>query len=248
MIRVEFRFYAELNDLLPDNRAHQSSILELPQPTTVGDAIESLGVPHTEVDVIVIDGDSVGFERLLTDGDRVAVYPVFEAIDVSPIVHLRPEPLRELRFVADVHLGKLARLLRLCGLDCRYRNDFDDEELVAISVAERRVLLTKDRGLLKRTAVTHGCLVRSADPFEQAVEILRRLDLSAGIEPFTRCLACNGVLEDAEKDVVLSQLPPAVQRSHERFSRCRDCGRVYWPGSHRERLEVIVNRLRSQRL
>lgn len=245
VIRVMFRFYAELNDLLPEHRAQQTSVLELPLPTTVGDAIESLGVPHTEADVIVVNGDSVGFDRLLADGDRVAVYPVFEAIDVSPIVHLRPEPLRDVRFVADVHLGKLARLLRLCGFDCRYRNDFDDDELVDISLAERRVLLTKDRGLLKRRAVTHGCLVHNQDPFEQAVEIVRRLDLAGSIEPFTRCLACNGMLDDTDKEAVLSRLPPAVEQGHERFSRCRDCGRVYWPGSHHERLEAIVDRLRS---
>jgi uncharacterized protein with PIN domain len=161
--------------------------------------IESLGVPHGEVDLILVNGESVDFSALLPDGARVSVYPVFEAIDIGPIARVRPEPLRETRFVLDVHLGRLAAYLRLLGFDASWRNDYGDAILVQLSGAERRILLTRDRELLKRSSVTHGYWIRETQPSKQLVEVVRRFDLFRSAAPFRRCLRCNHLLEEVDK-------------------------------------------------
>ncbi len=159
----EFRFYEELNDFLPVESRRRTITVELDRGRSVKDAIESAGVPHPEVDLILVDGESVGFDRVLRGGERVAVYPVFERLDIGPLVHLRPAPLRDPRFVLDSHLGKLARHLRLAGFDALWDKDYADEEIVRISLAEKRIILTRDIGLLKRGAVERGYFVRSTD-------------------------------------------------------------------------------------
>ncbi len=238
--QIELRFYAELCDLLP--RRHRSGRIVHPWVPTqsVKDLVESYGVPHTEVEVILADGRSVGFDHRPTAGARVSVYPVFESFDVRPLLRLRPEPLRQTRFVLDVHLGKLARHLRLLGFDSRYANGATDDDLVAIAATERRILLTRDRGLLQRKAVTHGYLLRSDRPRAQVQEVVRRFQLGGSIEPFTRCPACNGRLEDVAKATIEDRLPPGTRRSYERFRTCPDCGRDYWRGAHHERLARLV--------
>lgn len=243
---AEIRFYAELNEFLP--RAHRQRDVRYPfhVAPSVKDAIEALGVPHTEVDLILANGVSVDFGYRLADGDRVSVYPVFEALDVSGVSRLRPEPLRQIRFVVDSHLGRLARYLRLLGFDTRFRTDWADKELATISVEERRVLLTRDRGLLKRRVVTHGMCIRAEDPEEQLIEVVHRLHLLGRLQPFSRCMACNGVIEPVEKPVVAERLEPRTLREIDDFRLCRDCGRVYWEGSHHGRLSGIVARVRQQ--
>ena len=205
------------------------------------DLIEALGVPHPEVDLILANGEAVGFSYQVADGDRIDVYP--EALDVTR--RLRPRPLPPVRFVLDEHLGRLARYLRLLGFDAWWRPGTDDGELARRSAGEERVLLTRDRGLLKRGAVTLGAYVRETDPRRQVLEVLRRFDLAGDLEPFTRCLVCNGLLEPAGRAEVAGRVPPAVGRSQARFSTCPDCSRVYWEGSHYERLSALVERMRN---
>jgi uncharacterized protein with PIN domain/sulfur carrier protein ThiS len=241
---VEVRFYAELNDFLPPDRRGRPITLEVAAGTTVKDLAESFGVPHTEIEVILVNGESVDFVHQVSEGDRVSVYPVFEALDVSPLVLLRPRPLREPRFVLDVHLGRLARILRLLGFDSVWRNDITDHELATISVGEKRILLTRDRGLLKHAKVTHGYLVRETNHRRQVVEILRRFDLFGAIAPFGRCLECNGVLERVAKEEVEHRLPPRTRRDYNDFSTCPDCSRIYWQGSHYDRLAALVEDIR----
>ena len=156
MGRATFRFYAELNDFLPPEKRKRDIEYEFFGTPTVKDAIEALGVPHVEVDLVIINGVPVDFSHHLRDGDRVAVYPVFESLDISGVSRLRPKPLREPRFVADVHLGKLVRILRLLGIDVIQPSNPADEELVRISRKEGRILLTRDRHLLKHGKLTHG--------------------------------------------------------------------------------------------
>jgi len=242
--RVDVRFYAELNDFLRPDRRGWPITLDVAAGTTVKDLVESCGVPHTEIDVILVNGESVDFGHQVGDGDRVSVYPVFEALDMSPLVRLRPRPLREPRFVLDVHLGRLARNLRLLGFDSVWRNDLTDEELATISVHDRRILLTRDRGLLKRAKVTHGYLVRETNRRRQIVEILRRFDLFGAVVPFGRCLKCNGVLEPVAKEEVEHRLPPRTRQDYEDFRMCPDCDRIYWQGSHYERLVALVEEIR----
>jgi uncharacterized protein with PIN domain/sulfur carrier protein ThiS len=242
---VNLRFYEELNEFLPPARRRIEFEHAFPISRSVKDLVEALGVPHTEVDLILVNGRSVDFTYIVQDGDRISVYPVFETIDISPVVRLRPRPLRWSRFVADVHLGKLARLLRLLGFDTLYRSDYRDDELARIAVADGRILLTRDRELLKRSAITRGYWVRTTDPSRQIEEVLARLDLQRAVRPFGRCLRCNGAIGPLGAGEVPPEVPPRVRLAHDRFWRCADCRQVYWEGSHYRELVRRVERLQA---
>lgn len=246
MTQVHVRFYQELNDYLPRARRRREFEHHVPGHPSVKDVIESLGVPHTEVDLIIVNHESVGFERPVADGDRISVYPTFEALDITPLVRLRPLPLRDPRFILDGHLGRLCGYLRLFGFDSLYDPSWDDEVLARRSAEERRILLTRDRGLLKRKIVTRGYCPRSQHPREQLIEVLGRFDLLGAARPLTRCMRCNGLLASVEKDTVTDRLPASVRQLHERFWRCGSCGQVYWPGSHCARLEALVAAVRAR--
>lgn len=246
MKRAHFRFYAELNDFLPHDARGSILTREFELGASVKDMIEAFGVPHTEVDVVLVNGKSVDFSHRVEDADRISVYPVFESLDVGEIVRVRPEPLRESRFVLDAHLGTLARHLRLLGFDCLYRNDFSDADLAEISVAERRVLLTRDVGILKRSVVTHGYFVRATEPRAQAFEVVRRFDLFSAIDPFRRCLGCNGPLTPVAKALVEHRLPPRTARHYDEFRICSDCEQIYWKGSHYTRMLDFVEEVQSR--
>jgi hypothetical protein len=240
---AEFRFYEELNDFLPSEKRKTAFAYAFKGTPSVKDAVEAIGVPHTEIDLVVVNGASVGWEYRLRDGDRVGVYPVFESIDISPVIRLRAEPLRDTRFVLDVHLGKLARLLRMLGFDSAYERDYTDERIVAISLAERRIILTRDRGILKNGAVSHGYWVRSSDPRTQIAEVIRRFDLLSRTRPFERCMLCNARLEPVGKSEILDRLPRRTAEGVDEFRRCAGCGKIYWKGSHYERMKKGVQAL-----
>ena len=233
---AEFRFYEELNDFLKPEQRQQTVVYRFDGHPGIKDPIEALGVPHVEVELIVVNGESVGFDYRLKDGDRVAVYPVFESFDVSPAVKLREKPLRKIAFVVDVNLGRLARLLRLLGFDALFSNAYADDEIVAISEAQGRIVLTRDRRLLHAKAVTHGYWVRSVWPRRQVDEVVRRFDLAGLIRPFSRCADCNGRIEPVAKDAVADRLEPKTKKYYEKFYRCPDCGKIYWEGSHVDKL------------
>lgn len=243
MNSASFRFYAELNDLLPPGRRHTPFEHTFSGNPAVKDTIESLGVPHTEIDLILVNGVSVDFTYRLNDRDEISVYPVFESIDITPALRLRPKPLREPRFVLDTHLGRLARYLRMVGFDADYRNDFDDETLARISSSQGRILLTRDRGLLKRSEVTRGYCVRETNPRAQLKEVLRRFDLFGSLSPFCRCMRCNDLLSPVRKEAILDRLLPKTLQSYEDFRQCRGCGQVYWRGSHFERMQRFIEGL-----
>lgn len=240
MPSATFRFYEELNDFLPPGRRGNSFEHEWTGSPAVKDLIEALGVPHPEVEIILVNGESVDFAHRPLDGDRISVYPMFESLDVTPLRRLRPDALREPRFVLDVHLGRLAGHLRLLGFDAAWRAEAADAELARTSAAEQRVLLTRDRGLLKRSEVTRGLWIRSTDPDAQAREVLDRLDLRRAARPFTRCLACNGMLREAAAGDVHEELQPRTRAFYHEFRRCETCGQVYWKGSHYEALAARV--------
>jgi uncharacterized protein len=241
MVTAIFRFYEELNDFLVPERRRREFSCPCARAATTKHMIEALGVPHTEVELILVNGESVGFEHLLRDGDRVAVYPRFEALDITPLLRVREWPLRVTRFVADAHLGGLARLLRMAGFDTLYRNDYRDSEIADVAAREGRIVLTRDRELLKLRNITHGCYVHALKPAQQLGEILNRLDLTRSLRPFTLCMDCNAPLRDIDKPQVIERLPPSVQANHERFTTCDLCGRVFWEGSHWQRLRELVD-------
>jgi uncharacterized protein len=243
-----FRLYAELNDHLPSHRQYQTLEKAFFAFSTVKDMIESLGVPHAEVDLVVANGRSVDFSYIVQPNDRIAVYPMFESLDVTPELRVRPHPLREPKFVLDVHLGKLAAYLRMLGFDAAYRNSFTGAELVAISVGERRILLTRDRGLLKHTAVTRGYWLRESERRRQIAEIVLRFNLARAIRPFTRCMACNGLLSPVSKEEARGLVPVRIAELYDEFPRCEPCGRVYWKSSHYDRMRQWVETLRASPL
>lgn len=240
MPQAVFRFYAELNDYLPSVRRQRPFEVTFRLPASVKHWIESLGAPHTEIDLILANGEPVDFSYIVRDGDHISVYPVFESIDITSLVRVRPAPLRQVRFVLDAHLGRLAAYLRMLGFDALYRSDYTDEALAQISSGEKRILLTRDRGLLKRSQVTHGYCVRADHPPAQAIEVVRRFDLAGALHPFTRCLRCNSDLVSVKKEAVLDLLPPGAARWYDTFYRCAGCGQVYWNGSHVRRMEKWI--------
>ena len=232
MSRVALRFYAELNDFLRDARKQTRFTVALNRRTSVKDLIESLGVPHTEVEVILANGESVDFSYIVQEQDDLSIYPMFESVDVTPLLRLRDRPLRVPRFVLDCHLGRLARYLRQFGFDTLYRNDYTDDDLAETSASEHRILLTRDRTLLKRSIITHGYFVREFDPRRQLDEVIRRFDLRGQIVPFGRCTRCNGIVEEVEKQAVESELEPKTRLYFDRFWQCTGCRQIYWEGSH----------------
>lgn len=242
---VTFRFYEELNDLLPENRRKRDVAVPLTRRQSVKDAIEALNVPHTEVDLLLVNGAPVGFDVLLAPGDRVSVYPLFETLDIAGVQRLRERPLREPKFVCDVHLGKLAGKLRLLGFDTLYRNSYADAELVDIQERESRAILTCDRNLLKAKRVTRGYLVRSREVDIQVREVLRRFDLADGFRPFTRCAACNGILTDVAATTARPRVPAQTAAWCESYRQCASCGKLYWEGTHFARIQAWVAGLRG---
>jgi uncharacterized protein with PIN domain len=236
---ARFRFYAELNDFLLKNSKGKELVRPFDVSGSVKDLIESFGVPHTEVDLVLANGEPVDFSYAVRDGDFVSVYPVFESLDISSVSRVRASPLRTIRFLLDVHLGRLAAYLRMAGFDALYGNQASDAELARIIAQERRILLTRDRYLLMRSRVDRGYWVRSTEPTQQLLEVVNRFDLAGAMKPFTRCMKCNSVVEDATRDAVLARLPHGVVHKHA-FRVCPGCGRVYWEGSHHARMSKLL--------
>jgi hypothetical protein len=229
---VFFRFYEELNDFLPGEKVKVEFSNKFRGNVSVKDMIQSFGVPHTEVDLILVNGNSVNFEYILQDTDRLSVYPVYESFDISDIQRLRPAPLRNPKFILDVHLGKLARLLRMTGFDTLYKNSYSDEEIIEISVNQKRTILTRDVGILKRNNVERGYWVRNTDPGKQILEIIDRFQLSGLIDGFTRCITCNGSLAKIVKENFKDDIPVNAYNTYKDFYNCESCGKIYWKGSH----------------
>ncbi|WP_372527983.1 Mut7-C RNAse domain-containing protein [Piscinibacter sp.] len=238
-----FRFYEELNDFVAPARRQREFELACARAATVKNAIESAGVPHTEVELILANGESVDFAYRVRDGDRISVYPKFEALDIRPLLRVRAQPLRESRFTADAHLGGLARLLRMLGFDTLYDNAVTDDELRRVARNEGRIILTRDRALLMCRDVTHGCYVHALKTEAQLREVVERLQLAGQATPFTRCLHCNVVLLPIDKALVHDALPPRVAASQTVFSHCPACARVFWPGDHYRRMRAMLGGL-----
>lgn len=242
-MKALLRCYAELNDFLPAERRQREQPVSLTDGETVGVLIAGLGVPAEAIEVVLVNGTSSGLNRPLRDGDRVSLYPLFESLDVTALLQLRGKPLRLVRFVADAHLGRLARYLRLIGFDTLFENDPGDAALVRISLDEGRILLSRDRRLLERRGLTHSLWIPATRPREQLGYLVDRLDLYGQCRPFTRCTVCNGILSPVDKDADDLRLPPRIRAAFDTFWRCNGCSRVYWQGSHFMRLKEMVKQL-----
>jgi uncharacterized protein with PIN domain/sulfur carrier protein ThiS len=241
MVHATFRFYAGLNDFLERGRRGHELTLPCAENATTKHMIEALGVPHTEVEVILVNGAATNLDALIEDGDRVAVYPRFTQLDVGELVRTPGQPPGRLRFVADAHLGGLARLLRMAGFDTIYRNTIGDEEIEEAAWREQRIVLTRDRELLKRRGIDYGAYVRSLKSQAQLDEIVVRYGLAERARPFTLCLHCNTPLHAVDKQDVLDRLPPMVRATQDEFSACDSCGGVFWKGTHWQRMRAMLD-------
>ncbi len=240
---AQIRFYEELNDFLPKEKKKTSFSCTFSGNPSVKDLIESLGIPHVEVDMILINGKSADFNHKVTDKDNISVYPVFESLDITGITHLRKKPLRVIKFILDEHLGKLAKYLRLCGFDTLLSTGYHDNEIVRMSANEKRIILTRDKQLLKNRLITHGYWIRSVNINEQIVEVFRRFDLKNMVTPFSRCLECNTLLIEVSKDDIQERLLPGTRKYFQNFRKCPGCDRIYWEGSHYERMKELIDHI-----
>ena len=249
--QIHIYFHQQLNEFLPLEQRETRFDYELKPPRSAKDLIEAIGVPHVEVDLIIVNGDSVDFNYLVQAGDQISVYPVSTLIDekltISPLKHCQPPALRNSRFVLDVHLGRLAAYLRMLGFDCLYRNDYEDPTLANISVDENRILLSCDRQLLMRKNVNHGYFVRSRQPRRQLIEILTRFELFEKQKPFSRCMRCNGKIHPVEKLAIAERLSDATKKYYDEFYICEDCENLYWKGSHYLKMIKMIETLRPEK-
>jgi uncharacterized protein with PIN domain len=245
MTTATFRFHRELNEFLVRTQRDQALKCACPRASTTKHMIEALGVPHTEVALILRNGRPSSFDTPIEHGDLIEVYPsrvMPHALESAcPLrVPLRAETVR---FIADAHLGALAQLLRLAGFDTRYDNHFPDDEIEQLARDEHRVVLTRDRELLKRRSLVHGCYVRALQPDAQWREVAARLDLAPHVRPFRLCLMCNAPLRVANSAEVSDRVPDGVLERHTRFVTCDVCRRVFWEGSHWKRMRARIEDL-----
>ncbi|MER3523604.1 MAG: twitching motility protein PilT [Ignavibacteria bacterium] len=240
MPTLRVRCYAELNDCLPVAQRQRWIERYLNQDSTVDELVRSLGIQPTQVDLVLVNGDSVEWNHVLHDKDCVSLYPVFESFDIGGLTRLRSKPLREPRFVLDVHLGTLAHLLRMLGFDAVNAHHSSDEELVRLSTNDGRTLLSKDRALLRHDALTRRYRVQSSNPREQLLEVLRRFDLFHSFSPFTRCIECNHLLRPVAKADVVHRLPAKVRELYNEFQLCTQCERVYWQGPRYAKMREFI--------
>ena len=243
MARVLLRFYEELNDFLPKPRQKTDFTVDFRPKRSIKDLIEALGVPHTEIDLILINGKSLDFSYQVQDGDRVSVYPVFESLNIKDVTRLRKIPLRQTTFIADVNLGDLVKCLRIIGYDVSFSPKFTPREIIAISKNEKRIILTKSRKLLKFKDVTHGIFIRPGTTREKIKRLIEFLDIKEMVKPFSRCLRCNTLLKPIAKEKILERIPPKTRDFCQDYSVCETCDKIYWKGTHYIKMKKVVEKI-----
>ena len=243
---IHFRCYAELNDFLPEKQKYRSFQYGLKTPVTISEAIESLGIPFSEIDLILVNSQTVSPGYQLQENDYVSVYPAFETLDISSLKDAHKTPLRVTRFILDAHLGKLSKYLRMLGFDTLFRNDFEDSEIIDISVREKRIILTRDKHLLNAKKITHGYYVRSTEKHKQLREVVQKFDLYSQFKSFSRCMLCNTELIPEKKSEISDKVPADVIQNFEEFYYCPSCHKVYWKGSHFKKMESFIRDLTAE--
>jgi uncharacterized protein with PIN domain len=240
MPTARFRFHGNLNFFLPRRLKNKEIVQEFDWKASIKDMVESIAPPHPEIELILVNGKSVGWDYIVQADDTVDAYPDYTNDAIAEKVRLIPPYPHKPRFVLDTHLGKLANYLRMMGFDTLYRNDYDDDELAETSHHEERIVLTRDLGVLKRGLVIYGYFVRNTDPNKQLVEISERYGLKEHLQPFARCMACNGELLSVEKESILHLLAADTAAHFNKFQQCQACAKVYWRGGHHERMEKMI--------
>jgi hypothetical protein len=233
-MKATFTFIGELNDFLPNNRKNATFSLEFENHQSLKHLIESLGVPHTEFDRVLVNGQPGNPADHMQEGDQVTVFPAEASLESEP------------HFILDNHLGQLATYLRMLGFDCLYRNDYQDDELAQVSSQAGRILLTRDRRLLMRKAIRHGYCIHQTDPPQQVVEVIRRFKLSSQVIPFQRCLRCNSQLHAVNKQEIIERLEPLTKKYYDDFRICPTCNQIYWKGSHYGHMLEMIAELEAR--
>ncbi len=237
---IHIRCYAELNDFLPFERKQRNFTLSLKTPVIVAEVIELLGIPLSEVDLVMVNSQPVERSHRLRKNDYVSIYPTFETLDISSLKTTQKQPLRTTTFILDAHLGKLAKYLRMLGFDTLYRNDYGDMEIIEIAKEQKRVILSRDKVLLKSPKVNHGYYVRATEKHTQLIEIVKKFDLYSQFKTFTRCMTCNTVLQSRSKETIRNLIDPDTYNCFNEFFYCPECNKVFWKGSHFERMEQLI--------
>ncbi len=240
------RFYGNLKDLIIPSKRIRYDVHFKVSPG-IKDVIESEGVPHTEVGLIIVNGLSAGWKYRLQNNDQIAVYPFFKNIEINNLSKVLEKGYPAGRFILDVHLGRLVKHLRILGFDASYNPEWDDNTIIELSNREKRIILTRDRGILKNGLVRFGYLVRSIYPQEQLRQVLDRFDLWDSLYPLIRCLECNGEIVSVPAETVKEVLEENTKKYFNDFYQCSSCGKVYWKGTHYERMKKDIGRLFANR-
>jgi len=246
MPEATFRFYEELNDFLPKHKRKTDFRAGFQGKRSIKDMIEAIGVPQTEIDLVLVNGESLDFSYILKDGDRVSVYPVFESLNIENATRLRKIPLRRTKFIADTHLGDIVKYMRALGLDVHFDPSISSRKIIEISMEEDRIILTKSRNLLKFKEVTHGIFIRPGTCEEQIRRIVDYLDIRDQIRPFSRCLHCNSLFRSIPKESIAHRIPPKTKELCDKYVRCESCARIYWKGTHYVSMQKVVDRIMGQ--
>jgi len=240
-------FHGNLVELLPRKETDNGEVHHvLERRASVKDVVESFGVPHPEIKQLKTNGHPIGFNYIVADRDWIEVWPLAPFCDVFTATILRPEPLTGISFVVDANVGKLAVLLRMAGFDTLYHPDFSDGVLARTAASDQRILLTRDRNLLKRKNVIFGHLIREMEPWQQLLEVVCLYRLAEKLQPFCRCLRCNTLLVPVAKEKIIQRLEPLTIKYYDSFQLCSSCDKIYWPGSHRQAMQRQLNALASQ--
>ncbi len=241
-INTTIRFYEELNDYLSEDIRRQDILIDTKEGNSVGELIYSFGVACAAVDLILVNGHSANFDYILQDNDQISVYPVFERFNITSVSLIENSPLRNLKFICDDHLGRLAKYLRMLGFDTLYNNDYDHNILISLSNSHNRILLSRDKKLLLNKKITRRYLVKQAEPGEQVREVLEYFDLKKNITPMSRCLECNGVVQQVPEESVKHRIEKYIIEINDEFTECKGCGKIFWKGSH---YDSMMKRIRK---
>lgn len=229
---VTLTFHGKLNDFLPGHPPDEPIRYRFDKKIAVKHIIEVIGVPHPEVGKILVDGQPVDLLYAVMPDDNIQIFP--RTAEDNHIEGQQPA------FILDNHLGKLADYMRLLGLDTVYAWDWPDEQIARVAHDDQRILLTRDRGLLKRKIVRDGYCVRADDPAEQLAEVVEQFGLNDLVKPFQRCPRCNGTLKPVKKADIIDQLLPLTRKYYDEFSQCTSCGQIYWKGSHYNHMQTML--------
>lgn len=243
IIGISVRCYGELNDNLPKEHRYISLLHRIESNIAVKEFAFKLGISFDRIDLVLANGISVDSAYPLKDNDHICFFPVSESFDISSITKVHEHPLRQPKFVLDVHLGKLANHLRMLGFDTLYRDDYIDDILCQISLQENRTLLSKDKSLIETESLTHAYLVKNKEPRLQLIEVLNRFQLFTLTAPFTRCIECNSMLQRIDMGRILSRIPARVKEWCSEYQWCSACDRVYWKGSHYKKMQEFISSL-----